>query len=112
MRHMRAAVLALFALSAVAGAAFAGAAEDSIARGKDLFKDRKAFGGFRACDSCHPGGKGLEKAEGKKRFVIMGRQASSLEDAINLCIENANKGAPIAVDSQEMKDLVNYIKSL
>ncbi|MDP3048327.1 MAG: hypothetical protein Q8N12_02710 [Thermodesulfovibrionales bacterium] len=41
-------------------------------RGKTLFNDQKSFGGKKACNDCHPNGKGLEKAADKKEFKIMG----------------------------------------
>jgi len=83
-------------------------------RGKALFNDPKFAGGTagKSCNSCHPNGKGLEKSAEKKEFNIMGKKLASLEDAVNVCIEMANKGKKIAVDSQEMKDLAAYIKSL
>lgn len=83
-----------------------------VDRGKALFKDSKAFGGKRACSECHPEGKGLEAAGGKMEFHIMGRTQKSLEEAVNVCIENASMGKPIDPNSAKMKDLVAYIKSL
>ncbi|HET98096.1 MAG TPA: hypothetical protein ENN98_05310 [Desulfurivibrio alkaliphilus] len=81
-------------------------------RGKKLFREQNAFGGEMSCNACHPDGRNLEQAGGKTRFRIMGQNLNTLEEAINLCIVNANKGKAIAVDSTEMKDLVAYIKSL
>ncbi|MCX8031300.1 MAG: hypothetical protein N3A59_06970 [Thermodesulfovibrionales bacterium] len=81
-------------------------------RGKALFNDPKFAGGSKSCNQCHPNGKGLENAANKKEFKIMGKTLKSLEDAINLCIVEANKGKAINVNSQEMKDLVAYIKIL
>ena len=80
---------------------FAFAAGDGE-KGKTLFNDPKAFGGQKACSSCHPNGKGLEKAAEKK----------GLEERINACIVNANRGKAIDVNSEQMKSLVSYIKSL
>lgn len=81
-------------------------------RGKTLFNDPKAFGGQKACNECHPGGKGLEKAGEKKEFKIMGKTQKSLEEAVNFCIENASKGKAIDPKSDKMKDIVAYINSL
>jgi cytochrome c553 len=81
-------------------------------RGKTLFEDSKFAGGSKACSECHPNGKGLEKAVGKKEFKIMGKTQKSLEDAVNFCIVNANKGKAIDVKSDQMKDMAAYIKSL
>ncbi len=83
-------------------------------RGKALFNDPKFAGGTagKSCNSCHPGGKGLEKSADKKEFKIMGKTVKSLEEAVNLCIEMANKGKAIDPNSDQMKDIVAYIKSL
>ena len=81
-------------------------------RGKTLFNDPKAFGGQKACNECHPNGKGLEAAGEKKEFKIMGKSQKSLEEAVNFCIENASKGKAIDLKSDKMKDIVAYIKSL
>ena len=42
----------------------------------------------------------------------MGGEQSSLEQAINVCIVNANKGNALDVNSTEMQELSSYIKSL
>jgi cytochrome c len=81
-------------------------------RGKALFMDKNFAGGKKACNSCHPNGRGLKKAGTKKRFRIMGKTQKSLEEAVNFCIVNASKGKAIKEDSDEMKDIVAYIKSL
>ena len=94
---------------------FAFAAGD-VEKGKTLFNDPKAFGasGEKSCNSCHPDGKGLEKvaAKGKKEWKNPGGTWLNLEDANNVCIMMANKGKTIEPRSEEMKDLVAYIKSL
>jgi len=81
-------------------------------RGKSLFNSSSFAGGTKSCSSCHPDGKGLEKAADKKEFKIMGKTQKSLEEAVNFCIENANKGKAIDPKSDQMKDIVAYIKSL
>lgn len=81
-------------------------------RGKTLFEKTDFAGGSSACNSCHPGGSGIEKAGSKKSFSIMGGKQATLEDVVNVCIEMGNKGKPIAKDSSEMKDITAYIRSL
>lgn len=81
-------------------------------RGKALFESSAFAGGKIACTTCHPGGRGLEKAGTKAEFHIMGKVQTSLEEAVNFCIVNANKGEAIDTNSDEMKDIVAYIKSL
>jgi len=85
-----------------------------ILNGKKLFNNPK-FAGSRndkSCNSCHPDGRGVEKAWNKTKFSIMGREKDSLEDTVNLCISMALKGKPIRKDSRQMNDIVQYIKSL
>ena len=81
-------------------------------RGKALFENPNFAGGKKACNSCHPNGQGLSNAGSKAEFSIMGKKQNSLEEAINFCIVNANKGKAIAEDSKEMQEMVSFIKSL
>ena len=85
---------------------------EAVERGKALFENPNFAGGKKACNSCHPGGDGLLKAGSKSEFSIMGKKQNSLEEAVNFCIVNANKGTAIAEDSKEMQDVVSFIKSL
>jgi len=73
-------------------------------KGKALFKDPKFGGGTSgiSCNSCHPDGKGVEKAADMK----------DLEKMVNACIKNALKGKGIDSKSAEMADVVAYLKSL
>lgn len=113
MKILKIALLSVIAICLISSFAFA-SKHLPEERGKTLFNDPKFAGGTagKSCNSCHPNGKGLEKAADKKEFNIMGKKQASLEEAVNVCIEMANKGKKIAVDSQEMKDIVAYIKSL
>ena len=83
-------------------------------KGKMLFDDEKFAGGSVSCSSCHPDGKGLEKAglEGKKEWKNPAGTWLTLEDASNACLILANKGQAIDPRSADMEDLVAYIKSL
>jgi len=109
MKLLSITLLIMVSLALAFGIAFAAA---DAAIGKSLFNDPKAFGGEKACNSCHPGGRGLEKAASKKEFHIMGQTQKSLEDAINFCIVNASNGKSIDAKSDKMMNLVAYIKSL
>ena len=109
MKVARIVLLSLVVLGLVFTFAFAaGEAE----KGKALFNDAKFAGGVKSCNSCHPNGKGLEKAADKKEFNVMGSKQKSLEEAVNACIVNANKGKAIDVKSAQMKEMVAYIKTL
>lgn len=81
-------------------------------KGKIHFNNPEFAGGKRACNSCHPNGRGLEEAGTKSNFTIMGVQVDSLEEAVNMCIVNANKGDALKVLATEMQEIVSYIKSL
>lgn len=91
-----------------------GKTDAGIEGGRNLFRDTALGNGTagKSCDSCHPEGRGLEAAGSKTSFHIMGQQQESLEEAVNVCIEMALKGTPIDPDSQEMKDITAYIRSL
>ncbi len=110
MKILKIALLSIMALGLVVSFAFAA----DIAKGKALFNDVKFAGGTagKSCNSCHPNGKGLEKSGAKKEFSIMGKKQMGLEEAVNFCIVNANKGKAIDPKSEQMKDIVAYIKSL
>ena len=71
-------------------------------QGKMLFNDPSLGGSMndKSCNSCHPGGKGLENASG------------NLADTVNNCIKNALEGKGLDVDSQDMKNIIAYIRSL
>jgi cytochrome c len=79
-------------------------AAGNAAKGKALFKDPQLGGGTAgvSCNSCHPDGKGLEKAGERKDLVTF----------VNSCIQNALKGKGLNPNSEEMADLIAYIKSL
>lgn len=75
-------------------------------RGKALFNDTKLGSGTtgKSCGSCHPDGKGLEKTGGMAEEKI--------PEMVNNCISNALKGTALDVKSEQMQDLVSYIKSI
>ena len=100
---------ALFVLSSIALSAHH-TPED---RGKALFNDPKLGGGTsgKSCNDCHPGGKGLEGVAGKKEWKSPGGTVKTLEEMVNTCITMALKGKPLDVKSEQMKDLVSYLKT-
>jgi cytochrome c len=110
MNILKIALLSIIALGLVVSFAFAA----DVAKGKALFNDVKFTDGTagKSCNSCHLDGKGLEKSGEKKEFNIMGKKQMGLEEAVNFCIVNANKGKAIDPKSEQMKDIVAYIKSL
>ena len=109
-------VLMLLTITAVIFLSTRVFADGDVKRGKTLFNDPKLSGSSFgvSCNACHPNGKGLEHSgeAGKTTWSSCSGERNSLEDAINTCILMANKGQPIDLKSQEMKDLIAYIKSL
>jgi cytochrome c553 len=101
MRILKVALLSLIASGHIVS--FVLAAGD-VAKGKVVFDDTRLGGASSgiSCNTCHPDGKGLEKAAERK----------DLERFVNLCIENAVKGKAIDPKSDDMANLVAYIKSL
>lgn len=83
-------------------------------RGKALFNDPKLGGGTagRSCNTCHPGGKGLFGVADKREWKNPGGIFKSLAETVNTCIVMALKGKALDVNSEQMKDLISYLKSL
>lgn len=107
MKILKLIVLSMVAVGLLFSFAFAG----DTAKGKALFNDPKFSGttAGKSCNSCHPDGKGLEKAAEKKDFGKMGK---SLEEAVNFCVGMMLKGKPIDAKSADMANIVAYIKSV
>jgi len=77
-------------------------------RGMTLFTD-PGLGGSptdKSCASCHRGGKGLEKVA-RTTWA-----PGELEALINGCVTRVLRGKELGSDSDEMKAIVAYIKSL
>jgi cytochrome c len=83
-------------------------------RGKTLFNDPKLGGGTsgKSCATCHADGKGLEAVAGKKEWKTPGGEFKTLEEAVNICVTMALQGKALDVNSEQMKDLVAYLKSI
>lgn len=82
-----------------------GLSNDSTAeKGKDLFNDSGLGGSanMTSCATCHPDGKGLERAGDR----------DDLTEMINTCIQRPLAGQPLDKDSAEMESLTMYIKTL
>lgn len=82
-------------------------------RGKALFSDPKLGGGTsgKSCNSCHPGGRGLEGVAEKNEWKSPTGAVKSLEEMVNTCITMALKGKPLDMKSEQMKDLVSYLRT-
>ncbi len=95
-------VLLAWAILMVSGQALAG--KSSVEMGKDLFNDPTLGGSTndKSCNSCHPGGEGLEKAGDNKKLVKV----------INQCVTGPLEGNKIDGRTAEMRSLKMYIQSL
>lgn len=100
MKAVKVMVLLIVALGLVASAAFAG----DVEKGKALFSDPKLGTSGKSCNDCHAGGAKLEKAAGK--------DDKALAETINKCIEQGINGKALDVNSDDMKSLVSYVKSV
>ena len=116
MKVLKIATLSLMAIGLVFFLACTQApvTKGNIAKGKLLFNDVNFGSGTsgKSCNSCHTDGEGLEEAGEKKEFAIMGKNQNSLEEAVNVCIEMPLKGKAINPKSEDMVNIVAYIKSL
>jgi cytochrome c553 len=101
MKGLKIAMLSMISLNLIFSLAIAAG---ELEKGKALFNDPKFGGGTvgMSCNSCHPDGKGVEKAADRK----------DLEKQVNACIKNALKGKGIDLKSADMADIIVYIKSL
>jgi cytochrome c553 len=107
-------IVALIAIAMLLASAVFAMHHTPEERGKTLFNDTKLGGGTagKSCGTCHPDGKGLEGVGSKTMWKNPGGEFKSLEEAVNVCITMANKGTALDVKSEQMKDLIAYLKSL
>lgn len=101
MKGLKMVLFAVLATGAAICTAFA-AESPSIDKGKALFNDPKLGTTGKSCNSCHPDGKGTQKAADK----------ADLDRIINACITHSIKGNALDPNSTEMQSMILYIKSL
>ena len=94
----------LFIMSFAIGACVSAEKEPSASDGEKLFNDPQLAGSVNAssCATCHPGGKGLEKAFENPKLVSV----------INTCITGPLEGHALEGGSAEMQSLKLYVESL
>lgn len=73
-------------------------------RGRELFESTNLGSTGKSCNGCHPGGKKLEWAGASY-------DNAKLASIVNRCIEKALKGKPLEPDGDDMKALVQHIRS-
>lgn len=94
---------ALVLLSLTITACTSAEKEPSASEGEKLFNDLQLAGSVNAssCASCHPGGKGLERAFKNPKLVSV----------INACITGPLDGQSLEESSVEMLSLKLYVES-
>jgi cytochrome c peroxidase len=98
-------IIALISIAMLLASAVLAAHHTPEDRGKALFNDPKLGGKEgKSCSSCHPDGKGLEK--------VATKADGQTTEMINKCMSNAHSGTTLDVNSEQMKDLMSYIKTL
>jgi len=99
-------IIALVAITMLLASAVFAAHHTPVDRGKALFNDPKLGNGTtgKSCGSCHPDGKDLEK--------ISSMPGEKIAETANNCITMGLKGKALDVKSEQMKDLVAYIKTI
>jgi cytochrome c peroxidase len=101
MNVLRTVAFVVLGVVLIVGIVFA-AQEASIDKGKALFNDPNLGTNGKTCNTCHPDGKGLEKAGAM----------SDLENMINGCIKSSIKGKALDAKSMEIQSITLYIKNL
>jgi cytochrome c peroxidase len=91
--------MSVFVLSSIASGA---PQQASSEQGKKLFSDPALGSNGKSCNTCHPGGKGLESAGTRE----------DITDVVNGCITQLLKGKALDPSSGEMKSVILYLKSL
>lgn len=83
-----------------------------IAEGYRLYHSPTALGGTIgiSCDMCHPDGANTHP-ETYPKFQVQLKKVALLRDMINWCIENPEKGKPLAEDDERMRAVEAYILS-
>ena len=102
MKKIKLAVTAAVSVLFLATMAYGG--KISVEYGKEMFNDTKLSGSTNesSCNSCHAGGKDLEKAAGN----------SKLSKAINGCLTGHMEGSKMDGRKAEMRSLKMYVQSL
>lgn len=102
----------IFLITGEFSKAYSSSEEGNKSRGEYLFYNPGLGTLPMSCGTCHPGGRGLEEAYGKKEFTILGGKTDKLESVINYWVVNIQRGERLDHNSQTMKDIKAYIKSL
>ena len=104
MRKQKIIAAVIVTLFLVTGASVFGAAKTSVELGQEMFNNPKLGNSANdsSCNSCHAGGKGLEKVGEKKK----------LSRLVNKCLVGQMAGEKMDGRLAPMRSLKIYIKSL
>lgn len=102
MKRLKTVLLIVLSALFLVSSAIAMQHEASVDKGKAMFNDPKLGTTGKSCNTCHPDGKGLEKAGAR----------TDLENMLNGCITKGIKGKALDMKSVEMQSLVLYVKSV
>ena len=111
MKALKTAMMGLALMGLIFSLAYAtGSAEN----GMILFNNPKLSGSMndKSCNSCHPGGQGLAGITEDPQWASAANADDKLATVINQCITKALGGNDLSRDSEEMQDMIAYIKSL
>ena len=106
------------------------ATQASVGRGKALFEDTSLGSNGQSCASCHPGGAttggqvemmpGMNMpipnlhgaAASYPKFKVPNDAVITLPEMNNNCVVMMQKGQPLALGSQQARDLAAYVNTL
>lgn len=97
-------LLGTFSLLVALATATSSFAGDPVTRGRELFTSRQLGTNGKSCSTCH--------ADAGKFRKVATYKDETLVDIVNNCIEKALKGKPLPPDSDDMKALVAYLRSV
>jgi cytochrome c len=83
-----------------------------IDRGKLLFNDPDLGKGSngKTCNTCHEGGLDLAiNVFHKENFEVMGVGVKNIREAVNFCIQVTLRGEGLALQGQDMTDILSYL---
>jgi cytochrome c len=99
----------------IAAASFSAAYAADAEKGKTLFESPTLGGSTneKSCLTCHAKGTKLNgDLFEREKHTIMGMEKDSVADLVNVCIEKPLGGTAIDPTSNEMTDILAYMKTL
>lgn len=85
--------------------------QEAVERGEALYRDPKLGKSGFTCAACHEQGALKNVADAYPQYDLKLRRLVSLEERIQLMIREKMEGEPLPSNSQQMFDLLAYLKS-